>query len=83
MNDIIEEYYNNFNFPSVDKLYKLLKEIQLYPNIKLISEIHPDHIDNELTATHAIREVMKKNNNDAYILENYLEDDDNSKLSLK
>ena len=25
MNDIIEEYYNNFNFPSVDKLYKLLK----------------------------------------------------------
>jgi hypothetical protein len=26
MDDIIEEYYNNFNFPSVDKLYKLLKE---------------------------------------------------------
>ena len=25
MNDIIEEYYNNFNFPSVDKLFKLLK----------------------------------------------------------
>ena len=25
MDDIIEEYYNNFNFPSVDKLYKLLK----------------------------------------------------------
>ena len=25
MNDIIEEYYNNFNYPSVDKLYKLLK----------------------------------------------------------
>jgi len=26
MNNIIEEYYNNFNYPSIDKLYKLLKE---------------------------------------------------------
>ena len=26
MDDIIEEYYNNFNFPGVDKLYKLLKD---------------------------------------------------------
>ena len=25
MNDIIEEYYSNFNFPSIDTLYKLLK----------------------------------------------------------
>jgi len=25
MNNIIEEYYNNFNYPSIDKLYKLLK----------------------------------------------------------
>jgi spore coat polysaccharide biosynthesis protein SpsF (cytidylyltransferase family) len=26
MNDIIEQYYENFNYPSVDKLYKLLKD---------------------------------------------------------
>lgn len=25
MNDIIKKYYSEFNFPSVDKLYKLLK----------------------------------------------------------
>ena len=47
-----------------------------YPNIKLISEIHPDHINNELSATNAIRKVMKENNNDEFILNNYFEDDD-------
>jgi hypothetical protein len=26
MNDIIEQYYENYNYPSVDKLYKLLKD---------------------------------------------------------
>jgi len=26
MEDIIEQYYNDYNFPSVDKLYKLMKE---------------------------------------------------------
>jgi len=26
MNDIIEQYYENFNYPSADKLYKLLKD---------------------------------------------------------
>ena len=26
MNDIIEQYYENFNYPGVDKLYKLLKD---------------------------------------------------------
>ena len=25
MDEIIEEYYENFNYPSVEKLYKLLK----------------------------------------------------------
>lgn len=47
-----------------------------HPNVKLISEIHPDHISNELSATKAIREVMKKNKNDDYILENYLDVED-------
>ena len=46
MNDIIEQYYENFNYPSVDKLYKLLKDdnhnvIYTYPinlmfNIKYV-----------------------------------------------
>ena len=26
MNDIIEQYYENFNYPSIDKLYQLMKD---------------------------------------------------------
>ena len=43
-----------------------------HPNVNLLSEIHKEHIDNELSATKAIRDVMNKyKNNDIYILKNY------------
>ena len=34
MDEIIEKYYNEYNFPGVDKLYKLLKDD--YHSIKKI-----------------------------------------------
>jgi GR25 family glycosyltransferase involved in LPS biosynthesis len=47
-----------------------------HPNVNLLSEIHQDHINNELTATKAIRDVMQKYKNDPYILKNYFDDPD-------
>jgi len=44
MEEIIEKYYNDFNFPSVDKLYKLMKDDKY--NIK--KPIIQKYIDSKL-----------------------------------
>ena len=49
MKDIIEQYYKKYNFPSVDKLYQILKNDGHNINKKDIKEILDAKYENELT----------------------------------